>query len=157
MTKIVFWSTWPSTPQAGLTSALPDDEIITVAGEPDLALAADAEIAFGGISSDRVAKLLAAAPKLRWYHTPAAGVDRLLDIPDFRARNIAVTNNSGSYDIQIAEHVIAFMFGAAKRLHLYRDQQARREWKDQEHDELRDQTVDEIGARSIGRQVVRLA
>lgn len=157
MTKIVFWSTWPSTPQAGIRSALPDDEVVAIAGEGDLALAADAEIAFGGISSDRVAKLLAAAPRVRWYHTPAAGVDRLLDIPDFRTRNIIVTNNSGSYDIQIAEHVLAFIFGAAKRLHLYRDQQVRREWKDQDHDELRDQTVVVFGAGSIGGEVARLA
>lgn len=157
MTKIVFWSTWPSTPQGGLAAALPDDEIIRIADEGDLGRAADAEVAFGGISGDRVQKLLAAAPGLRWYHTPAAGVDRLLDIPEFRARGITITNNSGSYDIQIAEHVLAFIFGAAKRLHLYRDQQARREWKDQEHDELRDQTVVVFGAGSIGGEVVRLA
>lgn len=157
MTKIAFWSTWPSTPQTGLGAALPDDEIIRIADERDLARAAEAEVAFGGISGDRVAKLLAATPKLRWYHTPAAGVDRLLDIPDFRARGIILTNNSGSYDVQIAEHVLAFIFGAAKRLHLYRDQQARREWRDQEHDELRDQTVVVYGAGSIGGEVVRLA
>ncbi len=157
MTKIVFWSTWPATPQAGLVSALPNDEIIMVSAEADLAMAAQAEIAFAGISADRVVKLLAAAPKVRWYHTPAAGVDRLLEIPEFRTRNITVTNNSGSYDIQIAEHVIAFIFSAAKRLHLYRDQQVRREWKDQEHDELRDQTVVVFGAGSIGGEVVRLA
>ena len=157
MTKIAFWSTWPSTPQTGLGAALPDDEIIRIADEKDLARAAEAEVAFGGISGDRVAKLLAATPKLRWYHTPAAGVDRLLDIPDFRARGIILTNNSGSYDVQIAEHVLAFIFGAAKRLHLYRDQQARREWRDQEHDELRDQTVVVYGAGSIGGEVVRLA
>ena len=157
MTKIVFWSNWPSTPQGGIRSALPDDEVIEIADEADLGRAADAEVAFCGISPDRIAKLLAAAPKLRWYHTPAAGVDRLLDMPAFRERKIAVTNNSGSYDIQIAEHVMAFIFSAAKRLHLYRDQQARHEWTDQHHQELRDETVVVFGAGSIGGEVVRLA
>jgi len=49
------------------------------------------------------------------------------------------------------------VLAASKRLHLYRDQQARREWKDLEHDELRDQTLVVFGAGSIGGEVVRLA
>ncbi len=155
--KIAFWSTWPSTPQGGVAAALPDDEVVSVKDESDLARIADAEVCFCGISQDRVRKLLAAAPRLRWYHTPAAGVDRLLEIPEFRARGITLTNNSGSYDIQIAEHVLAFVFEAAKRLHLYRDQQRRHEWKDQVHAELRGETMVVYGAGSIGAEVVRLA
>jgi phosphoglycerate dehydrogenase-like enzyme len=49
------------------------------------------------------------------------------------------------------------VFGAAKQLHLYRDQQTRREWKDQDHHELRGETVVVFGAGSIGAEVVRLA
>lgn len=157
MTKIVFWSQWASTPQSGIEAALPGDELIMIKDESELARAADAEVAFSGLSIDRLHKLLAAAPKLRWLHTPAAGVDRFLDVPELRARNIMVTNNSGSYDIQIAEHVIAFIFAAAKRLHLYRDQQAKHEWSDQDHAELRDETVVVFGAGSIGGEVSRLA
>jgi phosphoglycerate dehydrogenase-like enzyme len=128
-----------------------------VRDESDLTRARDAEVAFCGIDQDRVRKLLAAAPKLRWYHTPAAGVDRLLEIADFRERRIMITNNSGSYDVQIAEHVMAFVFAAAKQLHLYRDQQARREWREQRHHELRGETLVVYGAGSIGGEVVRLA
>jgi phosphoglycerate dehydrogenase-like enzyme len=157
MTKIVFWSNWPSTPEGGIARALPDDVVVAVKDEADLADAADAEVAFCGIRQDRVRTLLAATPKLRWYHTPSAGVDRLLEIPDFRERGIRVTNNSGSYDIQIAEHVMALVLSAAKRLHVYRDQQARREWKDHPHQELRDETMVVFGAGSIGGEVVRLA
>lgn len=157
MTKIAFWSTWASTPQAGMAEALPDDEIIRVQDEEDLPLVRAAEIAFCGISVDRSRKLIEAAPKLRWLHTPAAGVDRFLDVPELRERKIMLTNNSGSYDIQIAEHVLAFIFGAAKRLHLYRDQQQRSEWTDQEHHELRGETVVVFGAGSIGGEVARLA
>src|SRR4051812_30077456 len=102
-------------------------------------------------------RLIAAARELRWFHTPSAGVDRFLDVPEFRDGKIILTNNSGSYDIQIAEHVIAFIFAAAKRLHLYRDQQHRAAWKDQEHHELRGETVVVYGAGSIGGEVVRLA
>ncbi len=155
--KIVFWSQWASTPQSGIAAALPEDEIIALKDENDLGRAAEAEAAFCGTSGDRSRKLINAAPKLRWFHTPSAGVDRFLEIPEFRARKIMLTNNSGSYDIQIAEHVIAFIFAAAKRLHLYRDQQAKREWTDQEHAELRGETVVVFGAGSIGGEVARLA
>lgn len=157
MTTIVFWSNWPSTPEGGIAGALPQDDVITVTDEADLAKVGDAEIAFCGIRQDRVKRLLSATPKLRWYHTPAAGVDRLLDIPDFKERGIRLTNNSGSYDIQIAEHVMAFVLAAGKRLHLYRDQQARHEWTDQVHEELRDETMIVYGAGSIGGEVARLA
>jgi phosphoglycerate dehydrogenase-like enzyme len=157
VTTIVFWSNWPSTPQGGITHALPVDRVIAIADEADLPRARDAEIAFCGLREDRVRKVLDAAPNLRWYHTPSAGVDRLGEVEAFRERGFIRTNNSGSYDIQIAEHVLSFVFGAAKRLHLYRDQQARREWKDQEHHELRGETMVVFGAGSIGGEVVRLA
>jgi phosphoglycerate dehydrogenase-like enzyme len=155
--KIVFWSQWASTPQSGVAAALPGDEVIAIKDESELGKAAEAEAAFCGTSTDRIIKLLDAAPKLRWVHTPAAGVDRFLEMPQLRQRKIMLTNNSGSYDIQIAEHVIAFIFGAAKRLHLYRDQQSRKEWTDQEHAELRGETVVVFGAGSIGGEVARLA
>jgi len=155
VTTIAIWSNWPSTP-TDFGTALSNDTLVLIKDETDLVRAAAAEVAFCGISLDRVRKLLAATPKLRWFHTPAAGVDRFLEIPDFRERGIALTNNSGSYDIQIAEHVLAFVLAGSKRLHLYRDQQSRREWKDLEHDELRDQTLVVFGAGSIGGEVVRL-
>ena len=157
MPTIVFWSNWPSTPQSGITAALPDDTVIPIKEEGDLSRARDAEIAFCGLREDRVRRLLDAAPKLRWYHTPSAGVDRLVEVNEFRERGIVLTNNSGSYDIQIAEHVLSFVFSAAKQLHLYRDQQAKREWKDQQHHELRGETLVVYGAGSIGGEVVRLA
>src|SRR5438105_8971021 len=157
MPTIVFWASWPSTPQGGIAAAFPEDTVIPIADEGDLARARDAEIAFAGLREDRVRKLLDAVPKLRWYHTPSAGVDRLVEVSEFRERGIVLTNNSGSYDIQIAEHVIAFVLAAAKQLHLYRDQQAKHEWKDQRHHELRGETLVVFGAGSIGGEVVRLA
>jgi phosphoglycerate dehydrogenase-like enzyme len=157
MAKIVFWSQWASTPASGVAEALPDDEIFRIADENDLSPAADAEIAFCGTTTDRSRKLIVAAKKLRWFHTPSAGVDRFLEIPEFRERKIVLTNNSGSYDIQIAEHVLAFIFAAGKRLHLYRDQQHQSVWKDSEQHELRGETVVVFGAGSIGGEVVRLA
>jgi phosphoglycerate dehydrogenase-like enzyme len=156
VTTIAIWSNWASTP-TDFGVALPDETLVMIKDESELGRAAAAEVAFGGINLDRARRLIAATPKLRWFHTPAAGVDRLVEIPDFRERGIALTNNSGSYDIQIAEHVLAFVLAGAKRFHLYRDQQGKREWRDLEHDELREQTLVVFGAGSIGGEVARLA
>ena len=78
MAKIIFWSQWASTPQSGVAAALPDDEVVRITDENDMSPAADAEIAFCGTSSDRSRRLITAARKLRWFHTPSAGVDRLI-------------------------------------------------------------------------------
>lgn len=156
MTAIVLWSTWASTPD-DLARAAPDDRVLTITDETQLAAASDAEIAFAGLNPERVHKLLAALPNLRWMHTPAAGVERIVDLPELRARGVTVTNNSGSYDAQIAEHVMACVFAASKRLHIYRDQQARREWRDHPHTEVRDSVMVVYGMGSIGGEVARLA
>src|SRR5690242_21692381 len=59
-------------------------------------------------------RILAAAPRLRWLHTPSAGVDGLL-IPEVLERKIVLTNSAGAHAIPIAEFVLLFMLGHAKR------------------------------------------
>ena len=136
--------------------ALPDDEIVSVRDGAELARARDIEVAFAGNNAARVKQVLAAAPTLRWYHTFSAGVDTML-LPDFRERSITLTNNSGAYDVAIAEHVMAFVFAAAKRLHVYARHQAARTWHEERHDEVGDSTLVVYGMGSIGGEVARLA
>lgn len=155
MTKIAVWSAF-----GGMATDLPkllaDDEVAVPKDDSELATAADAECAIGTNNGSRVRRLLDAAPKLRWYHSVGAGVEDLIGVREFRDRGIALTNNSGSYDIQIAEHALAFILAAAKRLHVYRDQQMRRNWKDHRQDELRGSTLVVYGIGSIGAEIARL-
>ena len=155
MTRIVVWSGF-----GGMANELPklltDDHVAVPKDESELATAADAEVGIGTNNGSRVRKHFEAAPKLRWYHSVGAGVEDLVGVPDFRERGITLTNNSGAYDIQIAEHALAFIFAAAKRLHVYRDQQARRNWKEHRQDELRDATLVVYGIGSIGAEIARL-
>lgn len=155
MTKIAVWSAF-----GGMASDLPkllaDDQVAVPKDDSELASAADAECAIGTNNGSRVRKLLDAAPKLRWYHSVGAGVEDLIGVREFRDRGIALTNNSGSYDIQIAEHALAFILAGAKRLHVYRDQQARRNWKEHRQDELRGSTLVVYGLGSIGAEIARL-
>jgi phosphoglycerate dehydrogenase-like enzyme len=155
VTKIAVWSAFGGM-AAELPKALPDDEVAVPKDESELAEVADAECAIGTNNGARVRKLLDAAPKLRWYHSVGAGVENLVGVTEFRERGITLTNNSGSYDIQIAEHALAFILAGAKRLHLYRDQQARQQWKEHQQDELRGATLVVYGLGSIGAEIGRL-
>jgi phosphoglycerate dehydrogenase-like enzyme len=155
VTNIVVWSAFRIRPEI-VTAQFPDDRIIEVRDEPGLAAASDAEVAFSGNNARRARLLLDAAPRLRWYHTVSAGVENM-PLPEMNDRGIVLTNNSGSYDIQIAEHLMAFVFAASRQLHRYRDSQHAHEWRDQDHRELRDATIVVFGMGSIGGEVARLA
>jgi phosphoglycerate dehydrogenase-like enzyme len=155
VTNIVVWSAFSTSPEM-VTARFPDDRIFAIADEKGLAAAADAEVAFSGNNPRRVRKLLDATPKLRWYHTVSAGVENM-PLPELAQRGIVLTNNSGSYDIQIAEHLMAFVFAASRQLHRYRDLQRASEWKELQHQELRDATIVVYGMGSIGGEIARLA
>jgi phosphoglycerate dehydrogenase-like enzyme len=155
VTNIVVWSAMSTSPEL-VAARFPDDRVIAITDEKGLPTAADSEVAFSGNNPRRVRQLLDATPKLRWYHTVSAGVDTM-PLRDFAKRGIVLTNNSGSYDIQIAEHMLAFVFAASRRLHRYRDYQHSSEWKEVEHEELRDATVVVFGMGSIGGEIARLA
>ncbi len=139
-----------------LPSLLPDEEVVVPANESELDLAADAEVVIGTNNGARAQILLRRALGVRWYHSIGAGVERLVVLPEFRERKIVLTNNSGAMDIPIAEHVIALILAAAKRLPLYRDQQSRHEWQEHRQDELRGQTLVVFGVGGIGAETARL-
>jgi phosphoglycerate dehydrogenase-like enzyme len=155
VTNIVVWSAF-STPSDAVVAQFPDDRVVAIDDEKGLAAAADAEVAFSGNNPRRVRQLLDATPNLRWYHTVSAGVENM-PLPEFAQRGIVLTNNSGSYDIQIAEHLMAFVFAASRQLHRYRDNQRASQWKEQTHQELRDATIVVYGMGSIGGEIARLA
>jgi phosphoglycerate dehydrogenase-like enzyme len=154
---IAVFGSWSSMPSADmLQAALPDDRIVAVQGE-ELGPAADAEAVFGGLSAERLRAVLAAAPRLRWVHTFSAGVDRHVPAMESYER-VLLTNNTGAYDVPIAEHVIAMIFAAAKRVPEHLAAQGRHEWqREVPHAEVRDATCVILGMGSIGGELARLA
>jgi len=157
VTTIAVFGNWSSAPSADtLRAALPDDRIVAVQGE-ELGPAVEAEVAFGGFSIDRLRSVLAGLPKLRWVHTFSAGVDRHVPVMDTYDR-VLLTNNSGAYDVPIAEHVIAMIFAAAKRVPEHLAAQGRHEWqRETPHAEVRGQTLVILGMGNIGGELARLA
>ena len=67
---------------------------------------AEAFLSWFYVKSDTLHKVLAAAPTLRWQHTPSAGVNDILT-PAFLDRNIVLTNGAGIFADPIAEFVFA--------------------------------------------------
>ena len=141
-----------------LERAVPGDRFVRVDRGGPLDVARDAEVAMGWAGPDQLRSLFEAAPGLRWVHTTSAGVDRLL-APDILGRpDLTITNNSGSFDVPIAEYVLTVMLAAVKRLPEYLRAQSASVWtKDLQGSELRGATLVVLGLGSIGGEVARLA
>lgn len=134
------------------------DNLDTVWVDPDGNLdgdASNASVYFNGfrLKQTTLHRVLAAAPMLRWQHSPSAGVDRILT-PTFMERDIILTNSAGVYAIPIAEFVLAFILNHAKQLSKLRSLQAQSQWRwEVEVQELNDTKLLIIGAGSIGQAI----
>ncbi len=103
-------------------------------------------------------RVLAAAPNVRWIHTPSAGVEHLL-IPEILERDIVLTNSAGAHAIPIAEFVMMYILNHAKRAFDLKAL-APEEWDRSEEmpiDELFERTILIIGYGNIGSEVAKRA
>ncbi|MGH9315303.1 MAG: D-2-hydroxyacid dehydrogenase [Vicinamibacterales bacterium] len=121
-----------------------------------VALIADADIAFSSVIRP---DMLAAARRLRWIHSPAAGVGGML-FPEMRASEVVITNSRGMHAETIAEHVVAVVLALFRRLPTAIQRQSERAWA---QDELTlassrlvaRKTVGIVGLGGIGSAVAR--
>lgn len=70
---------------------------------------------------------VAAAPRLKWLQSFAAGVDKM-PFADLTARSILITNASGVHAANIAEHILALMLAFARGLPWLIRTPAKGEW-----------------------------
>src|SRR6202165_4654453 len=106
---------------------------------------------------------LAAAPNLRWIHTPTAAVHQLL-FAELVKSGVVVTNSREVHGPVVAEHVMALIFALAKKIpqaavlqqkHIWGQESM---WNDGVRPrELAGATLGLIGAGSIGRRVAQMA
>jgi phosphoglycerate dehydrogenase-like enzyme len=104
-------------------------------------------------------RILAAAPRLRWMHTPSAGVDGLL-LPRVVDGAIVLTNSAGAHAIPIAEFVLMFMLGHAKQVRELAALRPADAWpraRELHLAELHGKTVLILGLGHIGQAVARHA
>jgi phosphoglycerate dehydrogenase-like enzyme len=118
----------------------------------------DAEIYFGfGMARE----LFLAAPHLRWVHSAAAGVGKLL-FPEIVASPVIITNSAGVHAVPIAEHILGGVLYLLRGFDLAVAQQRARTWDREPFigtespvRELRDCRALIIGAGGIGSAVAR--
>jgi phosphoglycerate dehydrogenase-like enzyme len=104
-------------------------------------------------------RVLAAAPQLRWMHTPSAGVEQILT-PELAASAIELTNSAGAHAIPIAEFVLLFMLGHAKRVRDLAALTPENAWprgRELRLAELHGTTALIVGLGSIGGEIARRA
>ena len=115
------------------------------------------------MSWSSTAEQLASAKKLRWIHSPAAAVHRLM-IPELAKSDVVVTSARGVHGPVVAEHVIALVLALAKRLPSAVRYQLQRKWGQEllwserpRPREIAGAMLGLVGLGSIGMEVARLA
>lgn len=104
------------------------------------------EVVAGSVPSS----LLRSAPRLRWLHSWAAGVDVT---PEMRASPVTFTSSKGNGAIPLAEHVILLMLMLSRRTPDLLDAQREKRWAKIVHGELTGQTLGIIGLGNCGRDL----
>ncbi|MCX6050419.1 MAG: D-2-hydroxyacid dehydrogenase [Chloroflexi bacterium] len=122
--KVLVTAPWIAQSMGELAQLFPQIELIDGQKPEDaLRAAGDVEVILGATSRE----LFAAAPKLRWLHFPAAGVEWLQNVPDLVNSNVIVTNSRGAHATTIAEHTFGMLvFLARDFATLYEAQKAKR-------------------------------
>jgi phosphoglycerate dehydrogenase-like enzyme len=112
-----------------LRSAFPDADFIRAdSDEETLGRIADTDAAF---SSRITASHFAAARRLRWIHSPAAGIGSML-FPAIVNSPVLMTNSRGISARAIAEHTIGVTLALFRKLPLAFDRQRTRTWAQNE-------------------------
>src|SRR5579875_968504 len=106
--------------------------------------------------------LIARAPRLRWLHCMAAGLDYVLRTGMFDDSPIVLTNTSGAQASMIGEYILMAMLAYSHRYHASIRAQTRREWIGLGYyfgnaDSLRGKVAGMIGYGPIAREAARLA
>jgi D-2-hydroxyacid dehydrogenase (NADP+) len=94
-----------------------------------------------------------------WIHSIQAGVDRF-PFGDLEAAGVVLTNSTGIHGESVGETVAGYMLTFARRLHVYRDNQADHEWTHPPWDEpftLDGRSVCVVGLGTLGRGIASRA
>ena len=116
----------PAEPQLRMLERFRDKMTIVIGQKPELFAAsapvADAILVWSA-SRDLLATVFAMAPRVRWVHSRAAGLDTLL-FPALVDSPAPLTNSSGVYSRSLGEFVAASVLFFAKDFHRMQRNQA---------------------------------
>jgi phosphoglycerate dehydrogenase-like enzyme len=129
-----------------LRAAAPSVELRFV---DDLASAADVWPEMDAVIGRVPPEVLAKAPKLRWVHSPAAGVDADLS-EEMLASPVVLTSSAGNGAIPLAEHSMLLMLMLSRDVPRWLRAQASARWDRFTHGELTGRTVGIYGLGNSG-------
>jgi phosphoglycerate dehydrogenase-like enzyme len=139
-----------------LRQAAPGVKLIEVPSATAKQIAA-ADAAIGVCSGE----LLTQAKQLQWIQWPAAGVDRCVQQPLLRERNVLLTNLQRTMGPSMAEHVLGLMLALSRHLDYFLKEQQQARWAREESTpqlaDLDGKTVLVVGLGGIGTEVARRA
>ncbi len=107
-------------------------------------------------SRDLLQQVFDIAPRVRWVHSRAAGLDTLL-FPALVDSPVPLTNSSGVYSRSLGEFVAAAVLFFAKDFHRMKRNQAAGRWEQFDVEEAHGKTMGIVGYGDIGRAAARLA
>ncbi|HLI84534.1 MAG TPA: D-2-hydroxyacid dehydrogenase [Bryobacteraceae bacterium] len=145
----------PTEPRLARLEQLPPETGIAVGMRPEAFenAAPEATAIFSwAFSRDLLRHVLAMAPRVRWIHTRAAGVDNLL-FPELVASPAVLTNGSGIFSPSLGEWVLGAILYFAKDFRRLIHAQARNTWEPFTVAEIAGQTLGIIGYGDIGRAI----
>ncbi|RZI82116.1 MAG: hypothetical protein EOO67_18205, partial [Microbacterium sp.] len=107
------------------------------------------------LSDDLFDRILADAPNLRWVQVTAAGFNWILRprLEELMDQGLWATRSVNSFNIPIAEYVVAAILSSARRFDELAAAQGRREWVWLEADEIGASHVVVVGTGAIGHEV----
>lgn len=155
--KVLLASTWVSPMKDRLAADFPDVEFLAGASEDEIvALAADAEVALGPVSS----RVFKAAPKLKFIQSSSAGVEWMRNVPELRESDVMVTNTRGAHATTIAEHCFGMLIFLARNFGSLYESHKKHEWQrplERAGVGLVGMTMGIIGLGQIGRAIAQRA
>lgn len=119
--------------------------IIATKPEEALAAAAEAEVAFGPVSTE----VFLAAKKLRWVQSMGAGVEWLARVQPIIDSDVIVTNTRGAHASTIAEHAFGMLISLARQFRQLDAAQRAKTW-------LRNTTPPQVGLSGMTLGVIGL-
>ena len=101
-------------------------------------------------------KVLLQAPRVKWLHMFAAGLDDPV-FAELRRRGIRLTNSAGASAVPIAHTVIMHTIALCRDARKFAVAQSNHEWPERDVTDVEGRTMGIVGLGSIGAEVARLA
>jgi phosphoglycerate dehydrogenase-like enzyme len=140
---------------ARIRAVAPDAEIVDAGQERVAAELPEADLFCGHPKVPVPWGDVVARGRLKWIQSSAAGLDHCL-VPPVVESSIVVTSASGVLADQVAEHAIALATACTRRIPLFLEQQARREFVRRPTRDLTGATVGIVGLGGNGRRLVEV-